>query len=63
MFSHFQTRSNPNLKPFDIYKREQDGRVHRIGVIQACNQVQADTKAKFMYRGTVWAKARDTEAA
>jgi hypothetical protein len=48
-------------RKFDVYRREPNGFVHRIGVIMATNKIQADTKVNMMYKrsltagATVWA--------
>jgi hypothetical protein len=59
----FPSVHDPNARSFDVFKREPCGRVHRIGVIRATNQVQADHKAIAMFGSRVWTKEQERAVA
>lgn len=42
------------LRKFNVYRRNNDGAVIRLGLIQAESQVHADRKAVMLYGSRVW---------
>lgn len=57
-------QTNPLLRSYAVYRRGQRGVPIRIGIVRATNHVQADTKARNLYRSaSVWTKLMEDEDA